>query len=297
MVVDDGSTDATPEALYLAFGLTCPEIGEMAIGPGPVRWLRLPHGGKTRTMNAALGRLQSEVVVTVDADTRLAPGSIVALRDASAADEQLVAATGVLTPVCAPNALGQAMQWFQTYEYLRNFLSRYAWMRLDSLVLISGAFAGFRRDAVLEVGGFDPDCLVEDYELIHRLKRFGSDQGRVWHTAVVGGARAPHRGFKHPHGLPTSTATLVWRHSPDAVLVSRHGWQSLIWRPWPSTSAHQGSRYCAAHLWPHSFWLSDLLPFCRQDADRAGYCRCDRRQDRTGPCLSPLVDPRVPTIA
>lgn len=190
MVVDDGSTDATPEALYLAFGLTCPEIGEMAIGPGPLRWLRLPPGGKARAMNAALGRLQSEVVVTVDADTRLAPGSIAALRDAFAADEQLVAATGVLTPVCAPNALGQAMQWFQTYEYLRNFLSRYAWMRLDSLVLISGAFAGFRRDAVLEVGGFDPDCLVEDYELIHRLKRFGSDQGRVWHTAVVGGARA-----------------------------------------------------------------------------------------------------------
>jgi cellulose synthase/poly-beta-1,6-N-acetylglucosamine synthase-like glycosyltransferase len=63
-------------------------------------------------------------------------------------------------------------------------------MRRDSLVLISGAFAGFRTRAVIEVGGFDPDCLVEDYELIHRLKRFGADEGRSWRTAVVGGARA-----------------------------------------------------------------------------------------------------------
>jgi cellulose synthase/poly-beta-1,6-N-acetylglucosamine synthase-like glycosyltransferase len=63
-------------------------------------------------------------------------------------------------------------------------------MRADSLVLISGAFAGFRRRAVIEVGGFDSDCLVEDYELIHRMKRFASDEGRTWRTAVVGGARA-----------------------------------------------------------------------------------------------------------
>jgi cellulose synthase/poly-beta-1,6-N-acetylglucosamine synthase-like glycosyltransferase len=63
-------------------------------------------------------------------------------------------------------------------------------MRRDSLVLISGAFAGFRTRAVIEVGGFDPDCLVEDYELIHRLKRFSSDESRAWRTAVVGGARA-----------------------------------------------------------------------------------------------------------
>jgi cellulose synthase/poly-beta-1,6-N-acetylglucosamine synthase-like glycosyltransferase len=190
IVADDGSTDATPEALQRAFGLERPALGAVTVGPGPLRWLRLPPGGKAQAMNAALGRLTSEVVVTVDADTRLDPGSIAALREAFATDPNLVAATGVLAPVCAPTLLGQTMQWFQTYEYTRNFLSRYAWMRRDSLVLISGALAAFRRRAVIEVGGFDSDCLVEDYELIHRLKRFASDEGRIWRTAVVGGARA-----------------------------------------------------------------------------------------------------------
>jgi cellulose synthase/poly-beta-1,6-N-acetylglucosamine synthase-like glycosyltransferase len=190
VVVDDGSDDATPEALLAAFGMAPPALGGLALGPGPLRWLRLPPGGKARAMNAALGRIASEVVVTVDADTRLESGAIAAMREAFARDPGLVAATGVITPVCAPTVLGRTLQWFQTYEYIRNFLSRYAWMRRDSLVLISGAFAGFRTAAVIEVGGFDPDCLVEDYELIHRLKRFGSNQHRSWRTAVVGGARA-----------------------------------------------------------------------------------------------------------
>jgi len=190
ILADDGSTDATPEAMYAAFGLERPALGAVAVGPGPLRWLRLPPSGKAEAMNMALGRLTSEVFVTVDADTRLEAGSIAAMREAFARDPHLVAATGILEPVCAPTLLGRTMQWFQTYEYTRNFLSRYAWMGRDSLVLISGALAAFRRSAVIEVGGFDSDCLVEDYELIHRLKRFASDEGRTWRTAVVGGARA-----------------------------------------------------------------------------------------------------------
>jgi cellulose synthase/poly-beta-1,6-N-acetylglucosamine synthase-like glycosyltransferase len=63
-------------------------------------------------------------------------------------------------------------------------------MRADGLLLVSGAFAGFRRAAVIEVGGFDTDCLVEDYELIHRLRRFSVLHGRAWTIAVVGAAFA-----------------------------------------------------------------------------------------------------------
>jgi cellulose synthase/poly-beta-1,6-N-acetylglucosamine synthase-like glycosyltransferase len=78
------------------------------------------------------------------------------------------------------------MQWFQTYEYIRNIISRFAWMRGNSLLLISGAFAGFRRDALLAVGGFDADCLVEDYELTHRMHRYATDHGLDWKLRMVG---------------------------------------------------------------------------------------------------------------
>jgi cellulose synthase/poly-beta-1,6-N-acetylglucosamine synthase-like glycosyltransferase len=190
LIADDGSTDDTPALLKDLFGLRAPELGALNADRPDIQWLRMPKGGKARTMNVAIQSLATDVVLTVDADTVLMPDSIAAVRRAFSEEPALAATTGVLTPVCAPTAQGRIFQWFQTYEYVRNFLSRYAWMRLDSLLLISGAFAGFRREAVIAVGGFDPDCLVEDYELIHRLRRHSARQGLHWTTRVVGGARA-----------------------------------------------------------------------------------------------------------
>ena len=193
LIADDGSSDGTGEVLARRYGLAVPTLGAMS-EPSPVlpslRWMRLQHGGKARALNAAMLQVETEVVLTVDADTLLEPGAIAAMRAAFAAEPALVAATGVLAPICGPDLQGRFFEWFQTYEYVRNFLSRHAWERLDSLLLISGAFAAFRREAVVEVGGFDPDCMVEDYELIHRLHRHAVDQGRDWKVRVVGGALA-----------------------------------------------------------------------------------------------------------
>jgi cellulose synthase/poly-beta-1,6-N-acetylglucosamine synthase-like glycosyltransferase len=130
------------------------------------------------------------VVLTVDADTLLDVRAIGAVRRAFSDEAALAGITGVITPVCQASAAGRVFEWFQTYEYIRNFLSRYAWMRLDSLLLISGAFAGFRRASVVSVGGFDPDCLVEDYELIHRMRRHAQRQGLDWRFRVLGEAQA-----------------------------------------------------------------------------------------------------------
>jgi cellulose synthase/poly-beta-1,6-N-acetylglucosamine synthase-like glycosyltransferase len=192
LIADDGSTDATAEVLRVQYGLHSSALGTVsrpAAGLPGLRLLRVTHGGKARALNQAMAHLTTELMLTVDADTILEPDAISAMRDAFAANPGLVAATGILTPVCDNSFGGRFFEWFQTYEYIRNFLSRYAWARLDSLLLISGAFAGFRRDAVVEVGGFDPDCMVEDYELIHRLRRYGYDHDLGWHSAVLGTAR------------------------------------------------------------------------------------------------------------
>ena len=191
IIADDGSSDATQAALA-PLGLARPPLGgivQSTAVPG-LRWLRLPHAGKATALNAAIQLLPTDIAVTVDADTLLEPGALAAMRAAFMQAPGLVAATGVLTPICPSTIAGRIFQWFQTYEYIRNFLSRYAWMRADGLLLISGAFAGFRRAAVLEVGGFDPDCLVEDYELIHRLRRHAAASRLGWHTEVLGGCRA-----------------------------------------------------------------------------------------------------------
>lgn len=192
LIADDGSDDATPATLA-HYGLTPPAVGAIS-PPAPdlpsLRWLRLPHGGKARALNAAILHVEQEIVVTVDADTLLEEGAIAAMRAAFAAEPQLVAATGVIRPICGSGLSARLFEWFQTYEYVRNFLSRHAWEQLNGLLLVSGAFAAFRTKAVVAVGGFDPDCLVEDYELIHRLHRHAHDTGRDWTVRVVGAALA-----------------------------------------------------------------------------------------------------------
>ncbi|WP_240655717.1 glycosyltransferase family 2 protein [Paraburkholderia phosphatilytica] len=190
---DDGSTDATIDVLTQQYGLAQAPDGELS-APSTLyptlRWLRVPHGGKAAALNAALTHIETDTVLTVDADTRVAPDACAAMRRAFAAEPELVAATGILTPMCARDTMGRFFQWFQTYEYIRNFISRFAWMRADSLLLVSGAFACFRRDAVLSVGGFDGHCLVEDYELIHRLRRYAVEHGKTWRVRVIGEAQA-----------------------------------------------------------------------------------------------------------
>ncbi|WP_428491191.1 glycosyltransferase family 2 protein [Rhodopila sp.] len=193
VIADDGSTDATADLLARLYQLQPPALGEIsAASPHhpSLRWLRLPHQGKARALNAALESIGTDLVMTVDADTLLDPGAAAAMRHAFSADPSLVAATGVLFPVCSATAGGHLLQWFQTYEYMRNFLSRYAWARQDGLLLISGAFAAYRRQPVLAVGGFDTDCLVEDYELSHRLLNHAAAHALGWRTDVIGAARA-----------------------------------------------------------------------------------------------------------
>jgi cellulose synthase/poly-beta-1,6-N-acetylglucosamine synthase-like glycosyltransferase len=180
VVADDGSDDNMLAVLAAEFGDRYPSL----------RLLRLPHRGKAAALNSALLAVGTDVVVTMDADTLPAPDAIAAIRHEFGADPGLVVAGGVLAPVCGKTLRNRTLQWFQTYEYLRNFIARYAWMRLNSLLLISGAFAGFRRDAVLAVGGFDTDCLVEDYELVHRIQRHSRDHDLGWRVAIVGQAVA-----------------------------------------------------------------------------------------------------------
>jgi cellulose synthase/poly-beta-1,6-N-acetylglucosamine synthase-like glycosyltransferase len=189
VIADDGSNDATDIMLGERYGLKPNQLTKTAQGPS-LLWLAMPHGGKARALNQAICAVDCDIVLTVDADTLIEEHAIGAMRAAFANEPALAAATGVLVPVCGKGAQARFFEWFQRYEYVRNFISRFAWMQLGSLLLISGAFAAFRRDALLRVGGFDPACLVEDYELIHRIHRHSTDHHLGWTVRVIGRAQA-----------------------------------------------------------------------------------------------------------
>jgi len=65
---------------------------------------------------------------------------------------------------------------FQVLEYSRAFiLGRMAWSKINGLLLISGAFGMFNKELVIKVGGYNPETVGEDMELVVRMRRYMHD--------------------------------------------------------------------------------------------------------------------------
>jgi cellulose synthase/poly-beta-1,6-N-acetylglucosamine synthase-like glycosyltransferase len=75
---------------------------------------------------------------------------------------------------------------FQIVEYLRAFLGgRVSFSFMNSLLLISGAFGLFRRDVILEAGGYLTSTVGEDMELVVRLHKLYRAEKRDYRIVFV----------------------------------------------------------------------------------------------------------------
>jgi cellulose synthase/poly-beta-1,6-N-acetylglucosamine synthase-like glycosyltransferase len=194
LVLDDGSTDSMIEWLVSEFGVkfVSAEFGSLGTSSRfpALRVCRKPNSGKADSLNLGWKLARGEIVVTLDADTFIEREALGAIRDGFAEDPQMGIAGGVLFPVCHRGAGRGFFQFFQTFEYARGFLWRLTFMQYDMLVLISGAFAAYRRSVLASVGGFDTASWVEDYELTHRVYRDSFDAGHPVRVKTLVGARA-----------------------------------------------------------------------------------------------------------
>jgi len=193
IVIDDGSTDSMVDWLTSEYALDFEPAGLHTVGHS-ARWpalhvMRKSNSGKADSLNLGWKMAQGEIVVTLDADTYLETGALAAIRDGFAEDPNLGIAGGVLVPICQRTSWAGFFQFFQTFEYARGFLWRLTWMQYDMLLLISGAFAAYRRTVLETAGGFDTTSWVEDYELTHRVYRDAFDQGRCVTVKTLSGAR------------------------------------------------------------------------------------------------------------
>src|SRR6185295_19733512 len=88
---------------------------------------------------------------------------------------------GFLDTVRLPRS---TLAMFQIVEYLRAFLcGRLGWSPFNAVLIISGAFGVFRRDAVVAAGGYRRDTIGEDMELVVRLHRLHRLSGRPYRVA------------------------------------------------------------------------------------------------------------------
>jgi cellulose synthase/poly-beta-1,6-N-acetylglucosamine synthase-like glycosyltransferase len=265
IVVDDGSTDGMSARLAEAFDLV--EVDRPLPADVPVRAavrsVAVPRDGRTRlvlvakensgkaeAINTGINASAEALVAVVDADSLLDPDALLVVSKPFADDPVRVVATGGMVrvandcPVVAGRVTDVRMpsSWLariQVVEYLRAFLlSREGWSRMGALILISGAFGVFRRDVLVEVGGFLHGSLGEDFELVMRLHRRLRGQGRDYRvefvaepicwTEVPTTVKVLHRQRKRWHRGLWET---LWAYR-DVLGRPRYGVVGLVALPW-----------------------------------------------------------------
>ncbi len=223
VVVNDGSSDETEAVLVNEFDLV--EVHNVYQSLlGTQRIVRLyrsrvdprlvvahkENGGKADALNACVNLATGSLVCAIDADTIITPDSLQKLVTSFVDDPSVVAAGGSVRLtngglVRGPRGLRPSFPrqiWAacQVVEYTRAFLiGRLGWNQLGGNLIVSGAFGVFRRQAVVDAGGYRPGSMGEDMELIVRLRRHGYEQGT---PAKVTFDAEPVAWTEGPEGLP-----------------------------------------------------------------------------------------------
>ncbi len=196
IIVIDGSTDGTLEVAARAFELMpAPASHAQPIATELVRGIyrSLAHpdlvlidkanGGKADALNAGINAARYPLVCIIDADSLLEEHALSRTVLPFIEDPDTIAAGGIVriangcrvergrvTEVRLPDS---HLARFQTVEYLRAFLAgRVAHSAVNGLLIVSGAFGLFKREALVEVEGFRTDTIGEDMEIITRLQQF-----------------------------------------------------------------------------------------------------------------------------
>jgi cellulose synthase/poly-beta-1,6-N-acetylglucosamine synthase-like glycosyltransferase len=210
VVVNDGSTDATLERLVDAFDLR--EIDAelpLDIDSAPVQGIYRSaiidelividkdNGGKGDALNAGIWFTDASLFCALDADSLIdRDGLLGAIEPFLRRPDEMVATGGSVRAangcdveygqVDAVETSDSFISGLQEMEYLRAFYAgRLGYSRLQGLLIISGAFGLFRTDLVREIGGYNPDSVTEDFDLVVRLHRFLTEKGRDYRVEFV----------------------------------------------------------------------------------------------------------------
>jgi len=216
IVINDGSEDKTLQVLVEQFALIETKRDyEDLIGTAPVTNIhRSKHhpnlvvinkdnSGKADSLNVGLNVAVHPYVVTIDADTILDRMALKSLIVPFLKNEQVAAAGGLLTVANGARIReGELLEAhmptnpliiFQLIEYLISYtVGRICLSRMNSLLVLSGAFSMFDRDFLLKAGGFlslhnksrvvrdqlganGGRTVCEDMEVVVRLHRFARD--------------------------------------------------------------------------------------------------------------------------
>jgi cellulose synthase/poly-beta-1,6-N-acetylglucosamine synthase-like glycosyltransferase len=211
IVVNDGSADDTSGVLIREFDFSPKEISlnnhlatmevmsAFSTGDGKLTLLNKKNGGKADSINAGINYSTGEFICTIDADSILDRDSLRRVVVELAEDKSVFVAGGQIavsndTEIVDGRVVNSRMPTnvlvlWQITEYIKSFLvSRLGLSKLNSILIMSGAFSVFRKNDLLNAGGFltvksnskyiksifktSKSTVCEDMEIIVRLWRY-----------------------------------------------------------------------------------------------------------------------------
>ena len=193
ILINDGSSDKTLERLINSFDLiktrnvyrpqlSCQKIKGIYESPNYPNLVVLDkvNGGKADALNAGINMSKYPLICSLDADSILESDVLPKIMRPFIENHSTIAAGGSIrivngceihhgkvTKIGLPKTL---LGKFQVMEYFRSFLAgRMAFSIINGLVIISGAFGIFKKNKVIEIGGYKLGSVGEDMELVLRL--------------------------------------------------------------------------------------------------------------------------------
>jgi cellulose synthase/poly-beta-1,6-N-acetylglucosamine synthase-like glycosyltransferase len=208
IVVNDGSTDGTLGKLVAAYHLhpsarvVRTQLATLAIR-ATYESAYLPklvvvdkdNGGKADALNCGLNLARYPLVCCVDGDCIIENDALLRAARPFLDRPNVVASAGVIRPLngCKVTPMGirgiflpgSWLARMQVVEYLRSFLfGRMGLSSLGSMFIVSGAFSIFRKDLLLEIGGYRK-TIGEDFEVVVRIHHHLMKQRRSYRIVMV----------------------------------------------------------------------------------------------------------------
>lgn len=246
IVVNDGSKDDTAQTVIEKYGLhevirpirrQVPCKDAVSVYEGMVNGICITlinkeNGGKADSINMGINASKYPYFVCMDADSVLEKDALSKIATPVLENQNVVAVgsmirisndsvfqDGKLVQLRLPRKLLPA---FQVMEYERSFLaSRILLDKFNANLIVSGAFGLFRKDAVINVGGYQVGSMGEDMEMIVKLHSY-------------------YRSNSLPYSIKYAYDAVCWTQAPERLgdlLRQRKRWHIGLLQ---SMSRHMG---------------------------------------------------------
>jgi cellulose synthase/poly-beta-1,6-N-acetylglucosamine synthase-like glycosyltransferase/peptidoglycan/xylan/chitin deacetylase (PgdA/CDA1 family) len=199
IVVNDGSADKTGELLDDNFS-----------HEPRVRIIHQVNRGKAAALHLAMSQAETDIVVTIDADTEIEPDAIRKLiRHFS--DPTVGAVAGNVK-------VGNRSRWltrWQALEYITSQnMEKRAFDLLNCITVVPGALGAWRKKAIDAAGGITADTVAEDADLTIAIRRLGwrvgyDEEAIAWTEAPETASQLIRQRFRWTFG----TLQSFWKHS------------------------------------------------------------------------------------